>query len=283
MSNRRYYSTRTGKNQSAIHFDLAFLKRLFLNTYLGFHVKGYFQEAFGYFCVDEGSVPGTLGFDVEAEILRRVRKPLQFDPEKPNIDGYSEDDVLDIIEFLFDFVSKPVAGRHHTFNNCGWHYTSFDRASGQDEYRSEVNVILVDYLDGYELSVNGEILALADPGLQPLLDAALPEYDPQNVEKRVQAAIHKYRRHHSSLEERKDAVRDLADVLEFLRPKAKESVLSKKDESDLFNIANNFAIRHHNEDQQAHYSKAIWYSWMFYFYLATIHAMIRSIEEHDAT
>lgn len=36
-----------------------------------------------------------------------------------------------------------------------------------------------------------------------------------------------------------DAVLDLADVLEFLRPKLKETLLSK-DEQDLFNIAKKF-------------------------------------------
>jgi hypothetical protein len=77
--------------------------------------------------------------------------------------------------------------------------------------------------------------------------------------------------------ERRDAVRDLADVLEFLRPKLKV-VLAKKDEAALFEIANNFGIRHHNAGQTTDYDKGIWYSWIFYFYLATIHAVIRLIE-----
>ena len=79
------------------------------------------------------------------------------------------------------------------------------------------------------------------------------------------------------MDERRDAVRDLADVLEYLRPQVK-AVLQKKDESALFEIANNFSIRHHNAQQQGDYDKAIWYSWMFYFYLATIHAAVRLIE-----
>jgi hypothetical protein len=58
-------------------------------------------------------------------------------------------------------------------------------------------------------------------------------------EARVGAAIQKFRRHRSSIEDRRDAVRDLADVLEFLRPKLKETLLSK-DEQDLFNIAKQF-------------------------------------------
>ena len=71
-----------------------------------------------------------------------------------------------------------------------------------------------------------------------------------------------------------EAIRELADVLEFIRPAIKEH-LNKKDENDIFNIANNFGIRHHNKDQQTEYDKAIWYSWIFYYYLATLHAVLR--------
>jgi hypothetical protein len=80
------------------------------------------------------------------------------------------------------------------------------------------------------------------------------------------------------MDERRDAVRDLADVLEFLRPQAK-AVLASKDEADLFNLANNFGIRHHNAGQKTDYDPAIWLSWAFYYYLATIHAVTRLIEK----
>ena len=106
----------------------------------------------------------------------------------------------------------------------------------------------------------------------------MPTDDPENVESSVRAAILKFRRHRSTLEDRRDAVRDLADVLEFLRPQLK-LVLTRKDESDLFSIANNFGIRHHNDQQKTDYDSAIWHSWMFYYYLATIHAAVRLIQK----
>ena len=56
-------------------------------------------------------------------------------------------------------------------------------------------------------------------------------------------------------------------------------VITKKDEGDLFNIANNFAIRHHNERQQSDYDQAIWLGWMFHFYLATIHMATRRLSQ----
>jgi len=280
MGRRKYYSIRTGKNPNASKYGLEVLRRLFHNLYLYFEERGYFQEAFGYFCVDAGEVPGSLGYDIEAQMFLLIRKPGLW-PIRERVFQYQEEDLFDVIEFLYDHVSKPVDGFFHSFNNCGWHYDTFDKAAGQAEFREAINDILQDYKSGYELSPSGEILELAEPGLESLFEANLPTYDPQNVEQRVRSAILKFRRYRSSLEERRDAIRDLADVLEFLRPQVKK-VLSSKDESDLFNLANNFGIRHHNLRQKTDYDKAIWYSWMFYYYLATIHACLRLIKKAES-
>ena len=180
---------------------------------------------------------------------------------------YSEDDLFDVIEFLYDCVSKPIDGYYHSYNGCGWHYSEFNRVEGQERLRGEINEILRDYSDGFELSSSGEILIKGDVGLDTLFQADLVSSDQENVNARIEAATAKFRRHRSTLEDRRDAVRDLADVLEYLRPKLRQ-VIDKKDEGDLFNLANNFGIRHHSDDQKTDYDRAIWYSWMFYYYLA---------------
>jgi hypothetical protein len=181
-----------------------------------------------------------------------------------------------MIEFLFDNVSKPVEGYRHDWNDCGMHYTSFNEHEGREHYRKLLNPFLAIYAAGFTLSSNGEILTNPEEGMSQLLEADLPRVDPNNIEQRVRSATLLFRRHNSSLEDRKHALRDLADVLEFLRPQMK-AILSSKDESDLFNLANNFAVRHHNSKQQTNYDTAIWCSWMFYFYLATIHACVRRL------
>ena len=273
MREKPYYSIRTGKNPLSGGVNLDMLLKLFRPIYILFEKEGYFQQDLGFYCTDSGFSPGILGYDLEGTLVLELRKS-NLCPIESKLSSYSEEDIFDIIEFLYTHCSKPVSRYHHDWNDCGWHCETFEQAPGQLEYREKINRILKIYEQGYELSSNGEILALPDNGLEALLEASLPSTDPDNIEARIEAARIKFRRHRSTLDERRDAIRDLADVLEFLRPKLK-GVLTSRDESDLFNLANNFGIRHHNEQQKVEYDKPIWYSWMFYYYLATIHAVLR--------
>jgi hypothetical protein len=279
MAERRYYSQRTGKPRSTAALELNDLKRIFLSYFEQLEGQGYFHEALGYECVDTGFCAGTLGTDLQAELQLTLHRTNLW-PIKDKIGFWDEDDLFDMIEFLFDHVAKPTSRWYHEYNSCGWHCTKFDRASGQLEYRKKLRRLLQAYDSGFELSDTGEVVAVAQAGFEPLVAAPVPSAEPDKVQARVDAAIAKFRRHRSSIEDRKDAVRDLADVLEYLKDKV-AGVLDNKDERDLFNIANNFSIRHHNDKQKSNYDKPIWLSWMFYFYLATIHASLRLIEKRE--
>lgn len=274
---RPYYSQRAGRLPAGGAFSLDDLKRLFLSQFEGLQDEGYFQKAFGFECVDSGFTPGTLGTDIQAEFLLSLRKPHLW-PIRDTIGTWTEDDVFDVIEFLYDNIAKPTERRYHDYSNCGWHCHKFDLEAGRDEYRQKLNRVLRAYSTGFKLSSSGEILTTIDSGLEPLLEAPIPSSDSENVVARIEAAKRKFRRHRPTLDERRDAIRDLADVLEFLRHKLK-GVLTSNDESDLFNIVNNFGIRHHNQLQKVVYDKAIWYSWLFYYFLASIHAAIRLIDK----
>ena len=164
-------------------------------------------------------------------------------------------------------------------NETGWNYSdydSYDDKVGQDEFRNKANIILAEYKTGFEMSEEGMILAKGADGLQHILEAEIIPYDEVNVDRKVRNAITKWRNRHLSLSEKKEAIRELADVFEWLK-KTKElgAVLDEKDESALFELANKFSIRHHDPSQKTNYDPAIWYSWMFHFYLATYHAVIR--------
>ncbi len=276
-SKRPYYSKRTGTRKPDYELDLKALRLMFLSIYGKFHDEGYFQEHFGYDCVDLDFVPGKLGKHIKGVFLTTFRRDGLW-PIAKQIEFYAEDDLFDIIEFLYDHISKPIPhhGDYHSYSGCGWHYSEFDVEAGKLEFRQQMDDILSDYRGGWQLNEKGEILSLPDRGIETLLSAPLPPSEPDIIS-RVDSAINRFRKHKSSLEDRRHALKDLIEVLEFLRPQAKE-VLESKDESELFNIANNFGLRHHRQDQKNNYDRAIWHSWMFYYYLATIHACMHLIE-----
>lgn len=276
MIKRNYYSVRTGKITPDQEVNFEVLKKLFSVIYNKLEKDGYFQKHFGINCMD-GYIPGELGEEIEAIMFVNLRKENLY-PIHKKLSEYTEDDFFDVIEFLHDHCSKGLNGHYHSWNNCGYHYEEFNDIEGQEHFRSIVNPILGEYKDGFELSKDGEILILSDNGLSNLFDADIPTKDSENISDKINSAIIKFRRHKSTLDDRKEAIRELADVLEFVRPQIKKH-LNRKDENDIFNIANNFGIRHHNKDQQTEYDKAIWYSWIFYYYLATLHAVLRMSKE----
>jgi len=279
MKPRDYYSKRTGMITETAEITLKVLKKLFMISYAKLEEDGYFQKYFGYYCTDLGTVLGELGNDIDSMIFIGLKKENLW-PLKTKIDKFSEDDLFDMIEFIHDHCSSPVSGYYHQFNDCGHHYNVFNDQVGQLKYREVMNYILKDYKDGFEISEHGEILELPDCNMVSLLQADIPSDDIDNVNKKIDLAVLKFRRVKSTLDDRRDALRELVDVLEYLRPELKK-VITTKDESDIFNIANNFGIRHHNLEQKVNYDKGIWYSWMFYFYLSTIHAVLRLISRNE--
>jgi len=271
MIKRDYYSVRTGKINPDQQVNFEVLKKLFLITYTKIWDEEYFikylgeDSNFGYIVGELGNVKDILYVNLRKENLY---------PIEEYINEYSEEDFFDIVEFFHDHCSKISHGSFYDPDSNSFYSREFDDFEGRKYFRELLNPVLGKYKDGFEISEKGEILVLVDNGLSTLFDAEIPTNDDENIRSKMDAAILKFRRYKSTLEDRREAIRELADVLEFLRPTIKEH-LKKKDENDIFNIANNFGIRHHNSEQQTDYDKEIWYSWIFYFYLATLHATLR--------
>jgi hypothetical protein len=176
-------------------FDLDATRELFRNFFTTFENEGYFQEALGYECVDNGFVAGSLGQDLAGVLLLELRKK-NLTPIRTMIEHYSEEDMFDMIEFLYEHCSKPVDGWYHIYNQCGYHYHKFNRDPGREEFRTKINKILALYNEGYELSAEGEILLLAGGGLENLVNSTLPKSaDPHNISIRVEAAKTKFLRY----------------------------------------------------------------------------------------
>jgi len=273
---RAYHSQRTGKNTGTPKMTLEQARRTFKARFTGFENEGFFQEWFGKFCPDNRS-PGRLGGDVEGAILLSLNKTDLW-PVEIRCESYSEDDLFDMIEFLYDRCSKGVESWNHNYYGCGTHYTKFDSKAGQAEFRAAMNEFLAVYGSGYELSDKGEVLSKPEEGFEELMARPVASVDPKNFDAQVAAARRKFLSRHATPADRLDAIRDLAAALEFIRPQV-EKVLKTKDAADLYQIANRFGIRHNRPDQQTDYDQAIFYEWMFYYYLATIHASVRLMEK----
>ena len=268
---RRYYTARTQPGTLTIDGLYQKLKSL----YLFFREKDYFKEA----GITASYLPDAMKHKAALSLSFQM-----FPVTKWFEHEITEDHVFEALEFLYDHVSRPgtmIAMTSETGFNYN-DYDSYDEISGRTDFRNTANAFLADYGPGFELTEDGMILALGSDGLQHILDAKIVPYDEVNVDRKVCDAIVKWRNRHLSLDEKKAAIRELADVFEWLKKtKNLAKILDRKDDSAIFDIANNFAIRHHNPSQKMNYDPAIWYSWIFHFYLATYHAAIRLLIKYE--
>ena len=283
---KEYYSARLGFVKKPT-IDLSRLRELLLTLHCDLSKKGHFQEYFGYYCVDEGHVYGRWGSEdaIQSKVFMKLGKDLW--PFNFSIERCNENEIFDIIELFYDHVSAPKGenGWVHKFNDCGWHFKDldldFDKVKGQKEFLKEVNEILELYSIGYQLNEQGEIISIADKGFETLLEKDVP-FNDDDLESRMNHAILIFRNRHSTVEQRRDALRNLGDILEKLRDEAK-LVLTEKDESDIFHLLNQFGIRHNQLNQKTNYDQPIFFSWMFYYFVASIHACQRLINRSSAS
>jgi hypothetical protein len=269
---RRYYSSRN--KPKSLTIDELYQK--LQSLYLLFRNKDYFKHKAG---IVKENLPDSILHEAALELTFQPFPITKWSPET-----ITEDHIFDTIEFLYDRVAKPGEMVGMT-NETGWNYydyENYDDEKGKEEFREKVNAILGEYKTGFELTQAGTILAMGTQGLQHILEADIVPYDEVNVDSKVRNAITKWRNRYLSLSEKREAIRELADVFEWLKKtKNLGDVLDSKDESALFDIANNFSIRHHNPNQKANYDQTIWYSWIFHFYLATYHAAIRLLMKKE--
>ncbi len=260
MENKKYYSYREKQRKS---IDLKQLIECFKVTYDNLENNKILNHA------DE-VLTKKVGY--WTKLNERAKLCLHKDllPVWSNYKSYSKDDIFDLIEFLFDAVSVVSIVNNKVIN---------DTETAQISFVKQVNTYLNYFGDGYELTRNGIIQNLPITGTEDLLIRG-ESIDEINVESKVEHARNKFLSHSATVNDKREAIRTLADVLEYLRPLAK-SKLQEKDESDLFNIANNFGIRHHKNDQKTKYSKDIWYEWMFYYCLTTIVMLKKLIIKND--
>src|SRR3954452_22042201 len=111
-----------------------------------------------------------------------------------------------MVEVLHDLVSKPDKGSCHSFSDCGWHYATFNRTEGQQEFRTEMNKVLRLGDRGYDLDGHGRIVELAPAEFQQLLSAPVPKGTEHDlITSRIDAAVKEFRTRGATLDDRRHA------------------------------------------------------------------------------
>ena len=113
----------------------------------------------------------------------------------------------------------------------------------------------------------GRIVVVSDPGTEDIIVAALAQTGQAHHDD-VEHAIAMFRSRGRDVPTMRSAVVCLAGVLEAERDILKVELL-KKDSGALFDIANNFDLRHRKADQKTDYDPAF-LEWLFDWYLSTI-------------
>ena len=272
---RRYFSDRQSQPPNSI--SLEHFREIIRIQYAKFKQDGYFQHQFGYDCVDAGFVLGIASLSIKDQLVitfgSRGESLVPITNNFKHVDLFS---LFDLIEFLYDHIAKPVKPSYHTYNDCGIHVgNEADYDFGKWEWREEFNKHLPHLEIPYTLTVEGNIEELpSSKGLENLVRNPIPYNSPKTIDDRIDHACSLFLKGNPTLNEKRDALKNLADVLELLREDLK-SYIPNNEERRLFEIANNFGIRHHNNEQQTDYDSGAYYYWIFYCYLATIDLLAR--------
>jgi hypothetical protein len=264
-----YWSVRTAVGQGPGRLGFDDVARQFVRLIEELETDGYFVLAFGEECgVDDHNprpnpsavLESRLGYeDIFGWPLQLARA------------GWEFDNFCDLAEVLHDLVARPGSRLDHHYSTCGWHYGNFAARPARRLYRWRVNRLLGSSKLGLRLAEEGEdqgrLVRVEPTGLDDLPEKALQVATQETVD-RVQHAIALFRSRTAGVEERRSAVITLAGILEERRDLLKAELLSK-DETALFQIANQFAVRHQGDRQRGDYDP-VFLDWLFWWYLDTV-------------
>ncbi len=256
-----YWPARHGQRATGSSRDIAAEQFTALINKL--HARGYFGRALPPPCVDD-----CEPIDESAVLAERLGLPDLW-PLRPG--SWNEDSFFGLVEVFHDLAVRPRARSFHSYNGCGWHYSSFGVDTGRALYRWLVNRLLASAGLTLQLAQTGEdtgrLVHTVDDSRTDLIDQALQISD-RSVAERVKHAVALFRARAATSHDKRSAVLTLAGIMEERRELVRAKI-GTKDEGDLFTIANKFAIRHQRRDQQGDYDP-IFLDWIFWWYLATI-------------
>lgn len=246
------------------------LSQAFLELIEEMQDLGYFPKVLPKGCVD---VYGSWNEDPGADISKAIRCEVSWpDDLKQESLSFPDDVLYSIIEYLHDQAQRPRTRSMHGWNDCGYHYDDYNKASGGVVYRWRVNELLDSYGVGLRLGSRGEevgkLIQHAALSLDELGDQAI-SVDTSDRDKIVAEAIQLYRKRAATTTDRRAAIAQLANYLELRRSELKNVQFASGDEGALFQIFNKFMIRHGDSAQRGDYGDE-YLDWIFWTSVSAI-------------
>ncbi|MCY9111151.1 hypothetical protein MOE45_08605 [Bacillus atrophaeus] len=266
MKKKKYYSERHNLRERERYNEYE-LSDLFVQTYHELHKQNFFEELFGY--KDEWGVwqHGIVAYNIDTFVFKKIGTKGLFPIEDDRY--YNEEDVFDLIELFYDYVSERKMPNRE-----------YDKKAGQKIYLDEMNSVLNNYDKGYELTKEGYIRELLDNGLENLVDSSQEITSDCTFEEIVNNAKKKFFHYNADELDKKSAILELGGVLENLK-KSNTLELLTTDESDLFHVLNKFNLRHNNLNQRPDYDKDVFYPWIFFNLLSAVDAALKLIRKKE--
>ena len=263
---KEYYSQRAGKTPSAITIDdLASIIRI---AFKRFVTKGYFLYSFGKIDKSGYSDPYysqklfeelTIIFGSrDGEILQCLGSSMRV----------NRNSLFDLIEFLADRVAKIKPNVRYPNDDYVPTQSEISVDEGREEWCAEINQHLTRLDPPYRLNVLCQIESLPPEGLQDLVDNCANPSQGDGMNDTIKHACRMFLKHNSTREDKRMSLTALVGILEQVREDVKKCI-QHDDEQNLFNIANNYSIRHNNIKQKTDYGDE-YFHWVFYYFLATI-------------
>jgi hypothetical protein len=123
----------------------------------------------------------------------------------------------------------------------------------------------------------GRLVTVTDDARTQLVHAAIARDDGEPADQ-VRHALALFRQRGADRNQKRSAVAALALVLEERRHSVLVDALANSDRGALFDIANNFHVRHQDAKQKRDYDD-FYLDWIFWLYLASIELTNRVIDE----
>lgn len=277
---KKYYAERKGLIRTNLQMDLDEVLSFFYQTYMYFYRKEYFESAINGVWIksyneEKQILPPSLAPSAEVFFTTKLQSKMVY-PISEYYESYQEETLFTVIEILYDHIAY-----------YDYETEELIKEEPKKEFCEQINNILRLYKNGYYLEPqNGFIMEMPNEALKEQL-----AYEGDDMEdavyKQLCIASEMYYRFDSNEEMKKKAINILADILESIREDVKnvlnsEYQINKKEHDRLiFDIVNNYNIRHNNEKQKTDYSKDIWYDWMMQYYTSTIITYYRLKSEYE--